>query len=285
MCLIIAFICFWASPGFTDEKPIIALKAIKVANSIPESKRKNLNLDKLLAEMEASFVATRKFNVVTRGQDSLSAIREEQRFAESDLSAGNAAESGQLSNADYLILPEVHQFSFATTTNKVPNLQSKFFRKDHGVLELNAQIVDTKTGQIMTTFSLKDSFSTGETMVNQSGGVPDKSHFSTLAKNVSAQMADQFIALVFPVEIISVKADQVYLNRGQDGGFKKGDLLNIYTKGEILTDPHTGEQLGTAEEFIGKIKISRVNPKFTIANIVKDSLQGEVAIGCIIRKP
>jgi len=98
-------------------------------------------------------------------------------------------------------------------------------------------------------------------------------------------MADQFLDLVFPVEIISVKGEKVYLNRGQDGGFKKGDVLNIYTKGEALIDPQTGEQLGSAEEFIGKIEIARVNPKFTIAKILKDKLEGDLTVGCIVRKP
>ena len=73
-------------------------------------------MEKWLKEMEASFLATRKFNVVTRSKDSLEDIREEQKFAESDLSSGDAAESGQFKSADFLILPEVHQFSFYTTT-------------------------------------------------------------------------------------------------------------------------------------------------------------------------
>lgn len=271
--------------SIADDKPTIAIKHPTVAQNVPESARKNLNLDKLLAEMEASFIATRKFNVVTRNKGSLEAIRDEQKFAESDLSAGDAAESGNLSNADYLIIPEVHQFSFGTATTKVPNLQNKFFRRDSGVLELNAQIVNTKTGQIMTTFSLKDSFSTGESMVSGSGGVPSKDHYSSLTKKVSAQMADQFISLVFPVEIISIKEGQVYLNRGQDGGLKTGDLLNVYSKGEALVDPQTGEQLGSAEEYMGKIKVSRVNPKFTIAGIIKDQRKGDMTVGCIVRKP
>ncbi len=267
------------------EKPIVAIKKAKIADSVSSSARKHLNLDKLLAEMEASFLATRKFDVVSRNKGTMEAIREEQQFADSDLSAGNAAESGAMQNADFLIIPEIHRFVFYAKTNKVPNLQSKYFRRDYGTLEINAQIVDTKTGQIKTTFSMKDSFSTKERMVNRSGGVPSKKYFSDLAKGVSAQMADQFIATVFPVKIISVKGGDVYLNRGQDGGLKKGDVLNVYYKGEELIDPDTGESLGSAEEYIGKIKVSRVNPKFTIANIVKDKLEGDMSVGCIVRKP
>jgi hypothetical protein len=267
------------------EKPVVAIKTAKIADTVSTSTRKYLNLEKLLAEMEASFLATRKFDVVTRNKDSLTAIREEQQFAESELTAGDAAESGALQNADYLIIPEVHRFAFYRKTHKVPNLQNKYFKRDHGTLEINAQIVDTKTGQIKTTFYLKDSFSTPEEMVNESSGVPSLKYFTDLAKGVSGQMADQFIAVVFPMEIISIKGDKVYLNRGQDGGFNNGDVLNVYIKGEELIDPHTGDNLGTEEEFVGVIKISRINPKFTIATIVKDKLKGEMSVGCIVRKP
>ena len=266
------------------DKPSVAIKEAKVSESISGSARKNLNLEKLLQEMEASFVAARKFNVVTRNKESLGALREEQKFAETDLAAGDAAQSGQLKNADYLIIPEVHIFSFYTTSNKVPNLQSKFFRKDQGVLEVNAQIVDTASGQIMTTFYLKDSFSSKESMVSSSGGTPSAENFSKMAKAVSAQMVDQFLNLVFPVEIINIKGDTAYLNRGQDGGFKVNDVFNVYSKGEALVDPQTGEQLGSAEELVGKVKISKVNPKFTMATILSDKSQGEVAVGCVIRK-
>lgn len=267
------------------EKSTVAIREARVAENVSESVRKYLDLDKLLAEMEASFLATRKFKVVTRNKASMEAILDEQKFADSEVAAGDSAESGNMQNADYLILPEVYRFAFYASTNKVPNLQNKYFRRDHGTLEINTQIVDTTTGQVTATFYMKDSFSTNERMVNGGGGVPNTKHFSDLAKGVSAQMADQFLAMVFPVEVISVKGETVYLNRGQDGGFKKGDVLNVYFKGEALIDPHTGEQLGSAEEYIGKITVDRINPKFTIAKAVKDKLEGELSVGCIVRKP
>jgi hypothetical protein len=98
-------------------------------------------------------------------------------------------------------------------------------------------------------------------------------------------MADHVIALGFPVEIIKVKGNQVYLNRGKDGGFKNGMVLNVYSPGEELIDPDTGEQLGSAEEYAGQIKVSRINPKFTIATIVAGKQQMDFAKGFIIRKP
>ena len=65
-CLIISCVALWFSvPNcLAAEKPTVAIKQAKVAESVSTSTKKYLNLDKLLAEMEASFLATRKFNVV-----------------------------------------------------------------------------------------------------------------------------------------------------------------------------------------------------------------------------
>lgn len=267
------------------EKPRVAVLQPTVSDKISNSSRKHLNLEKLQAEMEASFLATRKFDVVTRNKSSLQVIRDEQKFAESDLAAGDAAESGALQNADYLINSKVHVFGFYTVTKKVPNLQSKYFRTDHGVLEINAQVLDTKTGKVTTTFNLKSSFSTKQRMVNSKNGTPSPEQFTKLAKNVSGQMADQFLDLVFPVMIIKVSGNKVYLNRGKDGGFKKDMLLNVYSPGESLIDPYTGEDLGSAEEYVGQIKVDRINPKMTTATFNPGKMEGDVGTGYIVRKP
>ena len=267
------------------QKPRVAVLQASVSEKISNSGRKYLNLEKLQAEMEASFLATRKFDVVTRNQSSLKIIRDEQKFAESDLAAGDAADSGALQNADFLVNPKVHIFSFYTLNKKIPNLQSKYFRTDHGVIEVNAQVLDTKSGKVTATFDLKSSFSTKKRMVNSKGKIPSPEQFTTLAKKVSGQMADQFLDLVFPVLIIKVSNNRVYLNRGKDGGFKKGMVLNVYSPGESLIDPYTGEDLGFAEEYVGQIKVDRINPKMTTATFVPAKMEGDVGTGYIVRKP
>jgi len=267
------------------EKPKVAILTPSISEKVTKTNQSRLNIEKLQSEMEASFLATRKFDVVTRNISSLKVIRDEQKFAESDFAAGNAAQTGALDNADYLIRSQVNIFSFYSIIKKVPNLQSKYFRTDHGVMEINSQVLDTTTGQVTATFDLKSSFASDKWMVNSEWGSPSPEKFTKLAKAVSGQMADQFLDLVFPVMIIKVSGDTVYLNRGKDGGFKKGMMLNVYYPGESLIDPYTGDDLGSAEEYVGKIKVDRINPKLTTAKIVYDGLKGEVATGCIIRKP
>jgi hypothetical protein len=267
------------------EKPRVAIKTPLVGEGVVEKYRKHLNISKLLAEIEASLQATRKFEVLTRQKETLGAILKEQEFAKSDFAKGDAAQEGQFENANFLIVPTVQDFKFYRSAKPVPNISNKYIRRDSGLLEINAQVVDTESGAIKTTFYLKSSFGTKDEVVNSKGGSPSTVHFEKMAKKVSAQMADQLVDTVFPMRVLNSKGNQVWINRGKDGGLKVGDILNVYRPGEELTDPDTGERLGSAEMLIGKIKVARVNPKFTIAEIQAKGTKEPIEKGDIVRKP
>ena len=269
----------------SSEKPRVAIKMPAVGEGVSQYAVKYLNLPKLLTEMEASLHATRKFEVLSRDKEVLSAVREEQEFAQSDLTKGNAAQEGELENADFLVMPTVQDFVFYRSATPVPNLASKYVRRDSGRLEINAQILDTSTGAIKTTFYMKSSFATKDQIVNSKGGVPSSVNYTNMAKKVSAQMADQLVDTVFPMRVLNSQNGQVWINRGKDGGLKDGDTLNVYRPGEALIDPDTGENLGSAEVFLAKVKVVRVNPKFTIAEINGTEPDDPILKGDILRKP
>ena len=267
------------------EKPRVAIKSPAIGESVSKYAQKYLDQPKLLAEMEASLQATRKFRDLSRNKAMLSAVRDEQDFAKSDLTKGNAAKEGMLENADYLVIPTVQDFVFYRSAKPVPNMASKYIRRDSGRLEINAQVLDTSTGAIKTTFYMKSSFATKDQVVNTKSGAPSKTHFTRMAKKVSAQMADQLVDTVFPMRVLNSQNKQVWINRGQDGGLKKGDKLNVYRPGEALIDPDTGENLGSAETFLAEVKVTRVNPKFTIAEITGKNPESPILKGDILRKP
>ncbi|GAB6039531.1 FlgT C-terminal domain-containing protein [Endothiovibrio diazotrophicus] len=270
----------WGEPL---EKPRVAVKTPNT-DGVKGRAATRLNTDALVAEMEAALQKSRKFEVLTRQSGALAQIREEQQFADSDLAKGNAA-TGKLENANYLVLPTVQTFSFYRTTTPIPNIDDKYSRQDQGSIEIQVQVIDTSSGGIKTTFFLKSGFSTRPEVVNTRGGVPAAGHFSTMAKRVAAQLADQLTDTVFPMRVITTKGNQVWINRGKDGGLKKGDLLNVYRPGEELIDPYTGESLGSTEELLGKVKVERINPKYTVTVITGTPPQTPIAQGDILREP
>ena len=270
------------------EQPSVAIKKPVIGEGVTRAAAKHLNLTTLWTEMESSFRATRKFRVLSRNKAALKAIREEQEFANSDFAKGDAATEGQFDNANYLILPTVQDFKFYRRHVALPNFDDKYKRTDSGLLEVSAQMIDTTTGQIVTTFYLKSSFSTKAQVVNGRKGKPNSIKYTQMAKKVSAILADQFVDSVYPMKVVKRdRRGQVFINRGKDGGLKIGQVYEVFYAGEELIDPDTGESLGASEEFVGKVKITRINPKMTIAKIIaeEDGENAPIATGDIVRRP
>jgi len=267
------------------QKPVVAIKMATVGEGVSDYSKKYLNLSTILSEMEASIQRNRKFSLVSRQESVLEDIRTEQNFAKSELSLGNAAAEGELKSANFLILSTVQDFKFYRSFTAVPNLSDKYVRSDYGMLEINVQVVDTSSGSIKSTFYLKDSFSTGKKVVNGKRGAPNSANFTKMAKNISGEMTDQLVDIVFPMRVLAIQSNQIFINRGQDGGLKTDQKLQVFRPGIELIDPDTGENLGSAETLIGTIQVSRINPKFTIANVVEISDNNEFQKGDIVRVP
>ncbi|WP_417832797.1 hypothetical protein [Terasakiella sp.] len=268
-----------------NEKPRLAIIQPTVSAGVSASVRSHLHLDVLHSELERSIQTTRKFAVVTRDKQKMSALMEEQAFSQSAVSRGNAAQSGRLDAANYKVMPTVKDFVFWREVKAIPNIDSKYKRKDSGRLKVEFQILDTTSGVVVGAYDLVSSFALKEQIVNKKGGVPAKINFETMAKNIASQAADQIVDAVFPMKVMSVDGRSVFINRGQDGGLKKGNTLILFSPGAVLIDPDTGENLGSAERKVGSLKVTRVNPKFTIAEIVNLEEGEFVESGFIVRHP
>lgn len=285
----ILFNLLWSSHSQAASlQPAVAIKEPKVGEKVSKYARRHLNIELLWAELEASFRATRKFRVLSRNAEVMAEIREEQKFSESDLAKGDAAATGEMANAHYLILPKVQNFKFYRSVKRLPNFDSKYRRQDSGLLHLTAQMVDTTSGQVVTTFDLNSRFATKSQIVNSKGGAPNNTWFTKMAKDVAAQLADQFVDAVYPMKVVKrTRRNQVIINRGKDSGLKQGQVYDVFFAGEELIDPDTGESLGSGEEFVGKIEIVRINPKVSYAKILSevDPENAPIGVGDIIRKP
>jgi hypothetical protein len=85
--------------------------------------------------------------------------------------------------------------------------------------------------------------------------------------------------------VIGVQGSTVYVNRGEDGGLRQGEVLSVFRPGIQLVDPYTGEVLGSAETEIGTVRVVRVNPRFTMADVVPDKTTEPPSEGDILRRP
>ena len=121
--------------------------------------------------------------------------------------------------------------------------------------------------------------------------------FGMATTDVMSQIADKVTGYLTPAELATVegkiiyvgtgerlKENEVYINLGAGDGVTPGNRLGVFMKGLQLTDPDTGEELGSfAEEKVGVIKISKVEAEhLSIAEIVEKT--GQIERGNIVKQ-
>jgi hypothetical protein len=89
------------------------------------------------------------------------------------------------------------------------------------------------------------------------------------------------VDILFPAKVLVKRDNTVTINRGEGAGVAEGDTFNVYALGAELIDPDTKESLGREEVKVGKVKISQVNPKTSMATILEDT---GIDAGAVLRK-
>lgn len=90
-----------------------------------------------------------------------------------------------------------------------------------------------------------------------------------LLTKAAKQIIHKAMANIYPIRVVKVQPNgEIILNQG-GVTVKNGEILDVFSKGEKVIDPYTGESLGSSESWVASIKISRVIPKMSYARVVK----------------
>ena len=96
-------------------------------------------------------------------------------------------------------------------------------------------------------------------------------NWAEVAEDVIRQAVDEIIArtsdIPFQGKLIRVGPEVVYANAGTRNGAKSGDRFSVYSPGEELIDPDTGESLGNDMMKVGSISLIDVKEKFSRAEV------------------
>lgn len=213
---------------------------------------------------------------------------------EQDPSAGGTAAEGgkQTTPAQLLIKGDITHFA-DSTENGGGGIGIGGFRigGSGGNTEINAVLymVDSTTGQVLASKKCYGKVSdTGLSLGLSKGGVftGDIGGFKkTNAGKAVEQAVDEAVAFIISKmpeipwtgEVIMVKGDRVYVNRGTREGVSAGHTFQV-GKVEVLRDPKTGEVLDQTIEKAGMIEVLSVKEKVSIARVT----QGNVAQGMTV---
>ena len=225
-------------------------------------------IDALDPQVYDRVLSTKRFEILERA--------DADALAKEANAAGN---SFQFKQADYVLTIRIDGFNDRMETRTLAALGKTVTAR---VIELSAVTkiteVSTQRAIASTNFQVSrrqaDQLSASTTeKVGESSDVLLNDITREMAQKIASRVADA----VFPARVIGKRDKVVTINRNDTSGIKVGQVWEVFALGDELVDPDTGEK--TREEIVvGKVKVSRVTPQNSQADILEDTGIDRLAI-------
>jgi hypothetical protein len=207
------------------------------------------------------FTQSRRFAVLERDfGDEFD--KEEQLLLSGRASVAELARLGNLLGADYLVIGRVKSLYLRPVTHKVAVLD-EIRRSWEAGGRLEYRIVTLANRQVKwsgdVTLQLR-----GTAARALEKAPDDTERLELLLSRLAQDLVDQAIQNIFPLRVVRVEGDQLFLNEG-GVRVRPGERYTIYQLGAPLKDPYTGEPLGRTEKSVGEVEVVRVLPKYSVA--------------------
>lgn len=282
-----------ASPSSTATPTAAPYEGLKKTIAVDqflstESTGGAITADGMTALLTAALIKDGRFVVVER--PGMVGILAEQALGQAAaVNAETAAKPGQLIGASAIVRGVVTKYQPVASGGGISlgglPFSSLFgsgvgLKSQSALLEISLRLIDTTTGQVISTSAAQGSASSTSadvTLVNPNTGLSvgggafqntplGQAGEQAIIKGVE-QIAAGMKSMSWSALVIEANNGQVYVNAGADRNVQPGLLLNVYRKGKALTDPATGEVLDVEMQSIGLVRIASVRDKLSIAKL------------------
>ena len=269
--------CFFSSTSMAATlKKIVAVSRFENKTSW----KGQVSLDDGMADqLTDALMQSGQFVVMER--QTLGDVMAEQDLANSGRAQkSQSAQTGKLVNAQILVKGTVTEFE-SNSQGSDSGVGFGGFKigakRDEAHVGLIIRLIDTTTGEVLDSQRVEGKAASGGTSfgMNVAGVDFGTSGFSKTPLGKATQMAiDNAVSIIaaklknvpFQARIVKVNGDdEVLISGGQKTGVSEGDTFTIYSVGESLVDPATGEQLGSEMEKKGGVKVTKVEEKYAKA--------------------
>ncbi len=241
-----------------------------------------VTLDEGMADqLTDALIQSRQFVVLER-QTLGDVIAEQDMAASGRFQKSKSARTGKLTSAQILIKGTITEFEMRSAGSGT-GIRIKGFKIGSGRGEAHVgliiRLIDTTTGEVLDSRRVEgkaksSGFGAGIDVAGVDFGT-ESFHKTPLGKatQISIDNAVEYIAsklrdIPLQGSVIKVRGKEVLISAGQETGASVGDVFTVYSVGEELVNPDTGELLGFEEEEIGAMKIFQVKKKYSKARIV-----------------
>jgi len=217
--------------------------------------------------IERYLVQSRRFAILSRSD--FDSLGKEFSFINSDAtSVREKAKLGQSLGGDYILIPELIEAS-AKTIQKHIQITGETRSLMSGQISLVVKVIVTATSEVK--FSEEYTISTAKF-----------SKANDAIDSLVSVAVHDLIDGIYPKLIVKVNGSQVLINSGGNS-IVTGEYYDVYQKGEIITDPYTGESLGFDESWVALIKVTKVGAKKAYAQVL-EGMPAKIRIGDVCRQ-
>lgn len=218
----------------------------------------------LIQTVGESLVGSRRFDVLNRENDDL--FQDEKAFIlGGDAANAEMARLSQASGADYLIVARLQSLGVSNNQRETIAMTGEVLVKSAASGSLQLQVIEFASRKIKWSGSQKFGGTyPGATSVGA----------ATLGKLIGGaadRLIDRMVAAIYPIQVVKVVGDTAIINRGE-GSVSMGETYAVFQVGEELTDPQSGESLGSMETEVGLGKVTDVKPKFAFLKMASGPL-------------
>ena len=217
---------------------------------------------KLVTEM----TQTRKFTVLDR-EYMEEFLQEKNLVLSTDAPLAEQMKIGEVLGVDYLLIGTISEANQKQTPYTIQVTGETGFDYSASFVA-DYRIIVMATKQIKWSDSVTLSMGDSEIKKMAPGLKPDQIQQALLTK-VAKKIIHKAMANIYPIRVVKVQPNgEIILNQG-GVTVNNGEILDVFSKGEKVIDPYTGESLCSSESWVATIKISRVIPKMSYARVLK----------------
>jgi len=139
-------------------------------------------------------------------------------------------------------------------------------------LTVRCQLFSAATGELKVSTNTTFPFQRDYTAVAQGENqLSTAALCEEAARNVSAWAASLVDDAVVPIKVLAKNDQEVTISRGTEAGLKVGQVFDVRVQGEAMKDPESNKFKGYDVKTVGRVAITKLEPKFSHARVLADN--------------
>lgn len=210
-----------------------------------------------------------------------SVINEQDMAASGRFQQSQSARMGKLTSAQVLVQGVVTELEVQAKKGG-SSISFSGFSLGKGSQEVHVgliiRLIDTTTGEVIDSQRVEGMAKQSKNQVGYSGGdiglgsnnqtsTPMGEAIQLAIDDAVEYVAERLRNVPFQGRVIKVESDTIFLSAGMNHNVTEGDVFHVYSIGEELVDPMTGELLGNDENLIGRATVFNVKEKYSKAKL------------------